>query len=171
VGAAVGPLVADEVAPNDGGSFPTVLSTTPEEPALATPTGTPPIVAGSTPTVLDTIGGVTACEPPFVPAVDGDAGCFGGIRLRMSLTTGTCITLRTARWRCAGACVTLLCVTVRCFCVLKTSGAADECDAAGLAVARGIEMAGKRSGTTVSACRERTRAGDLIARVPTSGAA
>src|SRR5262249_11942392 len=27
------------------------------------------------------------------------------------------------------------------------------------------------SGTTVSACRERTRAGDLIARVPTSGAA
>jgi signal-induced proliferation-associated 1 like protein 3 len=160
-------LTGGGVSRNDTGSMPTLPETI-GKPDAAVDVPSPNAV-GSTPTELVTTGGGVAVD--FAGDVD-DAGngAAGGVKSRLSLTTGT----RTFRVSGVADAVAADCVAcerdVPAGC-LKTRGDGDACDFAALAgAAPGTRNNGKRRETTVRACRECTRGGGATRAAITNGA-
>jgi len=134
---------------NAAGSMPTLLETMGTVVDVPSPNG-----VGSTPTELVMTGGVGPLGV-VTAAEDAEAAGAGGVTLRLSFTTGTRI-VRVAGCPsgCVGAIACVACPFVAAGC-LKTRGDADACDLRAFAgTAAGTRNAGKRSGTTLSACRE-----------------
>jgi hypothetical protein len=189
VAGAVAAVAADAeafvaVAPKFGGSTPTMFVTTGAPSAVVVADVEPASAFGSTPTALETTGADAAVSADAAGAgvfadgrIDSDCpdadDCAGGVRLRLSFTTGT-RTVRVVRCRFAG--VTVF-ATFDCVCVLETvcgflntsGGAAAFVFGAFVGAADGTRITGKRSGMMLSAWREWTREGGAINAARTIG--
>jgi len=160
-------LTGGGVSRNDTGSMPTLPETIGKPDAAEDVPSPNPV--GSTPTELVTTGGGVAVDSAEDVDDAGNADA-GGVKSRLSLTTGTRI-LCVSGVATAAAPDCVACERELPAGCLKTRGEPDACDFAALAgAASGTRNTGKRRETTERACRECTRGGGANRAAITNGA-